>query len=211
MRLMLLSSHALGEHGSRLRDLVGDGTRAGLIFNALDQYDTRLRRLPLETAQLVELGLEREELNLRDHFGDQEGLRDRLDDLDLVWVLGGNAFVLARAMALSGFRAASMPALDDGRLTYAGYSVGACVTGPDLRGLHLMDDDAVVPEGYAADSPTEALGWVPWRIVPHWTDDGSEPAATAAAECLRREGVPFRKLRDGESIVVEGDPDRTGA
>lgn len=208
MKLLLMSSYVLGKHGEQLlRSFLGTGSRAGLVFNALDQYDTRLRQLPFEAAQLSGLGLTCEELDLRDYFGDSSGLRERLARLDLVWVLGGNTFVLARAMALCDFRAAVSPRLEEGQLTYAGYSAAACIAGPDLRGIHLMDDASVLPSGYPQDASTEALRWIPWRLVPHWSDDGSEPGATAAAEYLTKEGLPFRTLRDGEGLVVDCDPE----
>lgn len=148
---LLLSSYRLGAHGPQLRGLLGDGTKAGLVFNALDQYETRLRELPRERADLTDIGLDCEELDLRDYFGDEHGLRQRLDDLDLIWVPGGNTFVLARAMVLSGVQSAATTAVHDGRLVYAGYSAGACITAPDLRGLHLMDDPSVVPGGYPVE------------------------------------------------------------
>lgn len=201
MKLMLLSSPDLSEHGPQLRGLVGDGARAGLVFNALDQYETRLRQLPVETEALSALGFDCEEVDLRDYFDDALGLRDRLEELDLLWVLGGNTFVLARAMALSGFRRAAEGLIQAGQLVYAGYSAAACVTGPDLSGMELMDDPSSVGAGHPPDAPADALGWVPWRIVPHWRSEyGNSPEALA--ERLRELGLPFRTVRDGEAIVV---------
>ena len=202
MSLMLLSSPGLGDHGPQLRGLVGEGTQAGLVFNALDQYETRLRQLAAEREALNYLGFECDEVDLRDYFGDNTDLRRRLDELDLLWVLGGNTFVLARAMALSGFRAAAEGPLSEGRLVYAGYSAAACVTGPDLSGMELMDDPSATGAGHPPDAPAEALGWVPWRIVPHW-QSGYGASSEAVAQWLREHDLPFRTLRDGEAIVVD--------
>jgi hypothetical protein len=57
------------------------------------------------------------------------GLTQRLQELDTVWVVGGNAFVLARAMARTGFREALLNVADRAGFTYAGYSAGAVTDG----------------------------------------------------------------------------------
>jgi dipeptidase E len=149
------------------------------------------------------LGFECEELDLRSYFHDLEGLSDRLRHLDFLWVVGGNSFVLARAMTLSRFGEALRGPLSEGRLVYGGYSAGSCVAAPDLEGIHLMDDPAVVPEGYPAEPAPRTLQLVPWRIVPHWRSDHPESAdAEKAADYLRQSGLDFRTLRDGEALIV---------
>jgi peptidase E len=45
--------------------------------------------------------------------------------LATVWVVGGNAFVLARAMAAAGSREALLTVADRAGFTYAGYSARA--------------------------------------------------------------------------------------
>ena len=66
------------------------------------------------------LGFDAEELDLRTYFHGGGDLRGRLETYALVWVVGGNAFVLARAMTAAGFAAAARETLR----VYAGYSAG---------------------------------------------------------------------------------------
>ncbi len=202
--MIYLSSFRMGKNADVLR-VQGRIGRAGVVFNALDVFgETRLRNWSREAADLDRLGYVAEELDLRQYFHDHEGLAERLEALGLVWVVGGNAFVLARAMVGSGFAAALGPALDCG-LVYAGYSAGACVAGPDLRGIDLMDDPNHVPEGYDAGVLPETLGLVPFRIVPHWQSDHSEAAkAGRAVSYLERLSLPYRALRDGDVVIVDG-------
>jgi dipeptidase E len=163
---LYLSSFRLGRDRGALRDLVGRTGRAALVFNACDVYgDGRLRNLERETQDKASLGFECEELDLRSFFEDAEGLRNRLDTYDLLWVVGGNSFVLARAMTQSRFGQAVSKPLGEGRLVYAGYSAGTCVTAPDLEGIRLMDEPDALPDGYRTDVQATTLGLVPWRIV----------------------------------------------
>ena len=125
----------------------------------------------LASDDLKQRGFDCEELDLRLYFGDFDGLCDRLTRYDLLWVVGGNAFVLAKAMTVSRFAGAVEGLIADERLVYAGYSAGTCATAPDLEGIQLMDDPALLPDGYPASVTATTLAWVPWRIVPHWQSD----------------------------------------
>jgi dipeptidase E len=175
------------------------------VLNALDLDPRRSDLFAGEADALRKIGFECNELDLRSYFGDVDGLRDCLDRVDLVWVVGGNTFVLARAMNASRFADAIASPLDDGRIVYGGYSAGACVTGPDLVGCHLMDDADKLPDGYDAAMPATPLGWLPWRIVPHWRSDHEESArAERAAAYLLDAGLPFQVLRDGRVFIVNG-------
>lgn len=201
--MIYLSSYRLGHNAGILRRQRGRG-RAGIILNALDVFgETRARNWDREAGDLERLGYASEEVDLRAYFHDHQGLEHRLGELDLIWVVGGNAFVLARAMTGSAFGVALGPAMQQG-LIYGGYSAGACVAGPDLRGIDLMGDPGALPVGYDAAVEPVTLGIVPFRIVPHWRSDHPDAAnAQRAAELLERSSLPFRKLRDGEAVIVD--------
>jgi dipeptidase E len=203
--MMYLSSYRLGNDPSVLRRPGQDG-RAGIILNALDVYgETRVQNLGREVADLELLGYAPEEIDLRDYVADRDGLAERFADLDLLWVVGGNTFGLARAMTRSCFREALLPAMAIG-LVYAGYSAGACVTTPDLQGIHLMDDPGCLSDDSGPSVPTTTLGLLPFRIVPHWRSDHPESALSdRAAAYLDQQELPYRTLRDGEALVVRED------
>jgi dipeptidase E len=200
---LYLSSYRLGADRNALAELIEPPGQAGLVFNALDGFADRLRIFAREWDDISSLGFECEELDLRSYFDDLEGLSDRLRQLEFLWVVGGNTFVLARAMTLSRLGEALDGPMSDGRLVYGGYSAGSCVAAPDLEGIHLMDDAALVPDGYPTELAPRTLRLVPWRIVPHWRSDHPESAdAEKAADYLRQSGLDFRTLRDGEALTV---------
>ena len=84
-------------------------------------------------------------------------LRDELRDCGGLWVVGGNTFVLRRAMTLSGLDAMLQERADDDAFTYEGYSAGACVLAPTLRGIHLADQPEVLPPRYCYIRGPEGL------------------------------------------------------
>lgn len=194
----------MGAEPTRLLDLVGGVRRAAIVFNACDHFEERLRNYAREEKDLLDLGFSVEELDLRTYVGAPKALKCRLAGYDLLWVVGGNAFVLARAMGAAGFAQAATQHVRSNRLTYAGYSAGVCVTGPDLDGIHLMNDPDVVASGDDSFTPASGLGWVPWRIIPHWQSDHPEaPAAELATQYLAGRGLAHRQLRDGEVLIVK--------
>ncbi len=203
--MMYLSSYRLGRHSDLLRAKSGRG-RAAIVFNALDVFGhTRLRSWDREASDLAELGYASEELDLRRYVDDPAGLARRLAAIDLIWVVGGSSFALARAMTASDFGGALGAAMSRG-LIYAGYSAGACVAGPDLRGIHLMDDPGDIPEGYDPDIPANTLGLIPFRIVPHWRSDHPEAGrADEAVRWLEQHALEYRAIRDGDVVVVDDD------
>lgn len=166
-------------------------------MNALDGYEERLLSWDREVADLAQLGYRSEELGLRDYWsGDESALTRRLASADLLWVVGGNAFVLARAAteAQLGAALASSPRLD-----YAGYSAGACLASIDLRGIHLMDDVSTCPTGYRTEMGTQTLNLTDTRVIPH----AGSPAASATAAYLQKHGLRFIEFADGEDKLID--------
>ena len=103
MRLYL-SSFDVGDRPDELVALAGEARRAAIILNALDHRpQARSGWLDRQTSKLVGLGFRVVELDLRNYFGASDQLRQFLGDIDLVWINGGNAFILRRAMRQSGF------------------------------------------------------------------------------------------------------------
>lgn len=201
---LYLSSYRVGNDPEALRRLAGGGTRAAIVMNAADGFEDRLYVWPREETAMAELGFDVTELDLRDYFTDHDGLRERLRGIDLLWVAGGNTFVLGRAMREAGFAEIAEEVLRTGTLTYGGYSAGACVVTPGFEGIEMMDDPAVIPQGYPPGGRPAALGWVPWRIVPHWSSDHPESSdADKAVQALLEAELPFRTLRDGHAIVID--------
>ncbi|WP_406039316.1 peptidase E [Micromonospora sp. NBC_00898] len=125
-----------------------------------------------------------------------------LVDYDIVWVRGGNVFVLRRVLADTGAGAVLLDLLPSDMVVYGGYSAGACVLADDLTGLKLVDDPHVV-----ADPLMTGLGLLDRPFVPHVRSPGHPEAAAcdAVSAAYAAVGQPHRALRDGEVLLVNGD------
>lgn len=213
MRLFL-ASYRFGAHADALVDLVGGrGARVAVVSNALDFIPAEARAAYARTvydqmAGFSDLGLHPFDLDLRRYFHDAAGLGEALDAADLVWATGGNSFLLRQALRLSGLDRQIADRLAREDLAYGGYSAGAVVAGPDLRGLELMDPPEVSAEGYPVNAPTiwEGLGLISAPIVPHYRSDHPESAdADRVAARHEAEGRSCILLTDAEVLLVRGE------
>jgi dipeptidase E len=208
MRLYL-SSFRLGAHPEWLVELAGARRRAAVIANAMDDQpaDERAAAVERERSALAELGLEPDALDLRDYFERPGDIARVLRKFGVVWLRGGNVFVLRYALATSGADAALVEALAADELVYAGYSAGPCVLGPMLQGFEEVDEPSGVEAAYGAAPIWEGLGVLDYVIVPHVDSPGHPETerCTRLADRLEATGVPHRTLRDGQALVVDGD------
>ena len=211
MTKLYLSSFRFGDHFDALARMAGPGARAAVISNALDFIPVQARldyartiHDPLE--DLRKAGMRVVDLDLRRYFGQPALLERALGEFDLVWAVGGNAFLLRRAMRQSGFDRLIGTLVRQDRIMYGGWSAGAVVAGPFLRGLELMDDPGVLAEGYDSPVVWAGLGLIDICIVPHVGSD--HPEAAAAEQVVARliqDHVAFQPLGDGDVIVADGD------
>ncbi|GEP11297.1 Type 1 glutamine amidotransferase-like domain-containing protein [Methylobacterium gnaphalii] len=202
MRLYL-SSLDLGDTPAELVALAPRG-RVALIMNALDGDEaSRGMWRATETDALQALGFTVDELDLRRFFGDAAGLRTALAGFDMVWINGGNTFVLMRAMRLSGFDRIITDRLAEDSIVYGGFSAATVAATPSLRGIEAVDDPNEVPEGYPSEIVWDGLGLVPFRVAVHYRSDHPESADVEREIAFyEREGLAYRTLRDGQVLIV---------
>jgi len=206
MRLFL-SSDKFGDRIDLLVGLVGQGAKVAVISNALDLIPPASREAYARTvhdpvAALNAAGLTASALDLRDYFGASEALAPVLEGLDMVWVTGGNAFLLRRAMRQSGFDRVAPPLIRGDKLAYGGWSAGAVVACPNLKGIEYMDDPSQVAPGYDPAPVFDGLDLIPFHLVPHYDCGHAEgPAAEKVTMYLLDQAMPYRTMRDGDVLI----------
>ena len=143
-------------------------------------------------------------VDLRDYFNQQNELEKKIAEFGVIWVRGGNLFVLRQAMKISGFDTILKNLVKKEGVLYGGYSAGICVLAPTLRGMDLMDDLSVKPYEDQSEIIWDGLGILDYSIVPHYKSDHPETEkANKCVEYMIENKILFRALRDGEVIVYE--------
>lgn len=200
---LYLSSYKLGKDVSFLQKWMHDnGNKILVIPNALDDIEDeneknniiKERCLDLET-----LGFELEILDLVDYF--EKDIKNVLKDKKTFYVLGGNVFILNRAMILSGFNEFLKSKIDDDSILYAGFSAGICVLANHLDGLDLVVDPKIDP--YKSNIDTmKGIGIIDYLPVPHYkSNHKASLLIDKVVEYLDKNNIKYRTLKDGEVIV----------
>jgi len=209
---MYLSSYLIGPAADELVKLCR-GRRVLICVNAGDGFTDRerwSRAVSRQVRDLSALGFVYDFLDLRAFFRDSDALVEKLRWADLVWVIGGNTFVLKRALEQSGADILLRDMIIRDELVYGGFSAALPIVTPTLRGLELVDDSHIdVPEGYASAFSWDGWGLVPYSLVAHYRSKHPESEAVdAIVEYFVRNDMPYRALRDGEALVVDGTRDQ---
>lgn len=206
---LYLSSYKFGNQIERLRD-AAPRSRIGYIQNALDftgvDLDRKDEQAEVEMETLRDLGLGVELLDLRHYFGKRSELKEKLDDLGAVFLCGGNVFVLRQAMKLSGLDQLLIQMNKESDFLYAGYSAAGCVLAPTLEAYRIVDDATDTPYDALSEALFDGLGIVEFCFMPHWDSDHPESKAIEdeIAYCKRND-IPYKAIRDGEVLLLDGN------
>ena len=201
-----LSSYKIGNDVDKLKNLIPKNKKTAYIPNALDfsgDMERRKQSEAIDVDQLKSVGLDVEVLDLREYFDKQKELEKKILEFGVIWVRGGNLFVLRQAMKISGFDNVLKNILKDDIL-YGGFSAGICVLAPTLRGMDLMDDSTAKPYKNQQEIIWDGLNIIDYSIIPHYHSDHPESeSANKAVEYLIENKLLFKALRDGEVIIIE--------
>ena len=118
--------------------------QVGVITNAADlekQENTPLWRVDEDIAALESLGYQLQAIDLKQET--PESLPQKLQNIDAVFVSGGNTFYLLDCMRSSGFSKQIYDFLNKGGI-YLSTSAGSCVCAPDIEYCKYSDDSSVV-------------------------------------------------------------------
>jgi dipeptidase E len=206
MRLYL-SSHGFGNHLARLQQMVGDNKKVLFIDNAKDDLpeDERQAHVAEKRLEFEEAGFEFYELDLRKYFGKSELLAKIVAGAGLVWVSGGNTFIVRRALKYSGLDEILMNDLRKDLFVYGGSSAGSIIMTKTLRGTEMGDDPYVTPEGYEQEIIWSGLGMIYPQLVPHYESAWFGNEAQAMIDYFEENGLKYKGLKDGEVYVVDGE------
>lgn len=203
---LYLSSYKFGNHPEKLTELAGSNKKVAVIMNAVDFGDKERQHNGLLTQieKLKELGFDAEGLDLRNYFGKKDELKEYLKGIGMVWIHGGNAFILKRAFEQSGFDVLIKEFVMNDQIIYAGFSAAVCVAAPTLHGTELVDDPNIVPEGYSSNFSWDGLGFISYSVAVHYQSNHPESGLIEKeVEYFKEKSMPYKTLQDGEVIVIK--------
>ncbi|HYK08533.1 MAG TPA: Type 1 glutamine amidotransferase-like domain-containing protein [Candidatus Eisenbacteria bacterium] len=203
---LFLSSYRLGNNPEKLAEFFGENKKVAVIVNAVDFETPEIRKekLDRELVDLHTLGLQPEEIDLREYFGKESTLREKLQEFGGVWVRGGNCFILRRAMEYSRFDKILNELQHNKDFVYAGYSAGACILSPNMKSLDAMDNPNIIPEGYKKEIIWEGLNLLPYLLIPHYQSVHPEAqGAEVSVQYAKENNIPYKTLKDGDVIIEE--------
>lgn len=207
MRLFL-SSQDLGNYAEVAAKMTGANKKALFIKNAQDNEAPEVRNFsnPEKQKMFEQAGFEFEMIDLRDYFGKPKELEMKLTTAGSFWSSGGNTFILRRAMKASGLDEILKKLLNDDKILYGGWSAGAMIMTPDLKGPDWSEGDRanIVPKGYDAEVIWEGLNLVPFYVVPHFGSEIHGDSPQKLADYYESKNLRHYILEDGQVIVIDG-------
>ena len=197
------SSFKIGNDPTKLNHLLSKNNKTVYISNALDfaKPEVQKKHQEWDIRELTEIGLFPELLDLRNYFGKENELLNKLENIGLIYVSGGNVYDLRIAMMLSGFDNI-LRNLTNTDLVYGGYSAAVCVLSPTLRGYHIVDNPNNKTYG-EYETIWDGLGLIEWQFAPHFNSNHSESEGiNKEIDFYKEHNMKYRALSDGEIIIL---------
>jgi dipeptidase E len=205
-----LSSYKFGRELNRLQGMLPNGSRVGHINNSQDwtgaEPKVSNRNQEEEIEMLNKLGFAAESLDLKKYFAKEVELSKKIDQLDGLWVSGGNTFVLRQAMKLSGFDNIFTTLKNRKGFLYGGYSAGICILCDSLKYIRNVDNPNDFPYEGIKETVWDGLNIFSFGLLPHYNSDHYESAAIKkeVQSCIDNKWL-FKALSDGEVIIIENE------
>ena len=185
-----------------LYNLIGKSSeiKTALITNAFDYKspDDRKIKYELVSSELTRVGFDLYDVNLKNYHNEPERLQSDLIGFDMIWICGGNVFLLRELCKQSGLDQILVNVLESG-VVYGGDSAGAIIVGPSLTGFDQVDHT-----DYVEEIIYEGLGLVDFVVTPHNGNPKFQSALDEIKVDLKSRGQIFEVINDNQAVVVNG-------
>lgn len=195
---LYLSSYRLGNEQKVLQKWIANNNNKILVIpNALDAFEDSDRKtsgIIDKCKDLEQIGFETQIFDLRKYFRNSKQMREDIKNYNTFYVLGGNVFILRKAMKLSGFDEYLKEISILPNYLYSGFSAGICVLSKNLHGIDLADEPNKEPYNYG-EIIWEGIGLIDYMSVPHF-DTPNHPESH-----LMYNVVSYLEEKDGDVFL----------
>jgi dipeptidase E len=203
-----LSSFKIGSQSKELVRMMEPSKMIGYVPNARDYSNSYVylnnQIIASDIAELTNLGLDVQIIDLKNYFGRIDELRGKINGLGALFFAGGNTFILRQAMKASGFDIIFKELLGRVDFVYSGYSAGIAVLYSDLKAVQLVDNPTFHPYKEISETIWMGLGYLDYLILPHYKSNHPESETIDRLfEYCQLNKIPCKTLRDGEVIIIE--------
>lgn len=174
-----------------------DKTRVAFVPTAAYTYKDKWF-VKEDRDKLEEMGFDIFDLDIKDKT--KEELWEKLRNVDIIFVAGGNTFYLLEKARDSGFDELVNRLVFGERVLYIGSSAGAVLACPDIKPIELLDDPSTTPNLKS----TKGLNLVDFVVLPHYGDKKYEEKFKKIMDEYQ-DKYTLVKLTNEQAIIVEGN------
>lgn len=201
--LLYMSSQKFGNDTKILKEWIEkNDNKIAIIPNALDaKGEEKIQKNLKEDIELLEeIGFNVTIINLKNYFGNYNKLKEELLNYNACCVMGGNVFVLRKAMELSGLDIFLKEKMSNDNYLYIGYSAGNCVLSESLDYLDIIDEPISFYDG--SNINYEGLGFIDYIVIPHYKSNyhKSHLIDEVVNKC-ENENIKYKAISDGEVLI----------
>lgn len=196
MKLFLTSSGLPPETTPYFLELLGKdpkGLKLCFVFTA-SNLEKNKWYVDKDKKRLSELGFKVIEIDIKNE--NEDSLKEKFKDADVIYVEGGNTFYLLKYVRESGFSNALKPFLGRGGI-YVGVSAGSYITCPTIKAAIWRQADKNIENL----KDLTALNLIPFLITAHF-EESQRPIIEKAASQTK---YPIIAINDKQAILVDNN------
>lgn len=177
-----------------------EATRVLYVTTAAKVYDNK-PWLEADRKGWIDNGFELVEYDISGKS--QNEIESAIEDIDIIYVTGGNSFYLLQETRKSGFDNVLIAWANSGKW-YAGGSAGAVLVGPTIEPFKRLDDSSIASELDSYDG----IGLVDFVVFPHYGVEKYLKLQQEIEDEWQNSNIIFMPLSNNQAVIIEGDMHR---
>jgi dipeptidase E len=172
--------------------------KIAFIPTASEVYTGDLWWIKKDKQKLISLGFNLIEFSITDLNKNQ--IEEKLKDIDIIFVCGGNVFYLLDQSIKSGFNQILLEKYKNNNLIYIGSSAGSMIPGQHIELVSTLDDQSKAP-----DLKSDGIGLIDLTILPHWGNSKFKDEYISGINSIYNIEAKAVLIRDNQYLLIENN------